>query len=85
MAQLVRLVLDDAWTAVTAAIQLRERVQDEAVLHRARARVSLALAEPASSVAERAAATLDRALSLGHPQPEGTPALATAHRGGSER
>ena len=78
MLQLVRLVLDDAWTACHAAVQLRQQVSDEAVLRRARAKVAWALAERASSIAERAAATLDVALSLGHPQPLAAPALARA-------
>jgi hypothetical protein len=82
MLQLVRLVLHDAWAAVTAAAQLRERVEDEAVLRRARAKVSWVLAERASRVSERAAATLDLALSLGHPQSVG---LAPAHSTGVQQ
>ena len=64
MVRLVRLVLDDAWSAPWAAAQLREQVPDRAVLRRARARVSSALADRVSTVAERAAATLDLALEL---------------------
>jgi hypothetical protein len=82
MLQLVRLVLDDGWTAATAAALLRERVRDEAVLRRARAKVSRVLAERAGTVAERAAATLDLALSPGQPQRVDVPTLATARRAG---
>ena len=62
IAELVRLVIEDTWTAVTAAVQLRGHVSDEAVLRRARSRVGWALAERSSIIAERAAATLDAAL-----------------------
>ena len=65
MVQLVRLVLDDAWSAPAAAASLRARVPDDAILRRARARVAGALAERPSTVAARAAATLDLALRAG--------------------
>jgi len=85
MLQLLRLVLDDAWTAVTAAAQLRERVPDERVLRRARAKVAWALAERASEIAERAAATVDLALSVSHSQPVVAPTCAVADRAGRSR
>jgi hypothetical protein len=62
IAELVRLVVEDTWTAVTAAVQLGRQVSDEAVLRRARSRVGWALAERSSIIGERAAATLDAAL-----------------------
>ena len=74
MVQLVRLIIDDAWTAVGAAAQLRERVPDDAVLRRVHAKVSSALVERASSVGERAAATLELALSLDPPRRPRPPA-----------
>jgi len=74
--QLVPLVLDDAWGALTAATQLREQGHDDAVLRRVRARVSWAMAERPSRIAERALATIDAALSLGPPPREGAPDLA---------
>lgn len=64
MALLLRLVLDDTWSAASAAAKLREQVPSRAVLSRARARVSAAMAERVSAVAERAAETLDLALSV---------------------
>lgn len=56
---LIRLVLDDSWSANRAAVELRSRVADEAALHRVRARVRRALVERPTPVAERAARTLD--------------------------
>jgi hypothetical protein len=64
MVQLVRLVLDDAWAASTAAAQLRERVPNDSVLRRVRSRVAAALTDRASDVGERALVTLDLALSV---------------------
>ena len=81
--QLVPLVLDDAWTAVAAATALRKRGHGEAVLRRARARAWRALAERPSPVSERAVATLDLALSLGHPRPEGLLAPSAARTSAS--
>lgn len=65
MALLVPLVLDDAWTAVTAAAHLRGRPYEEVVLRRARARVLSTSPGRASIVAQRAVATLDLALGSG--------------------
>ena len=65
MRVVVRLVVDDAWSAIEAARQLRERVPDESVLRRARARVIRALAERAGLFGQRAVATIDAALALG--------------------
>ncbi len=64
MRRLVALVVDDAWNLTFAAAQLREAVQDDAVLRRARARVAWALAERVSAIGERAVATIDAALAL---------------------
>lgn len=75
MFRLMRLVLDDAWSAPSAAAQLRELVPDQTVLRRTRARVSSALADRASTVAERAVATLDLAVGLCEAEPPGTTAL----------
>ncbi|HUJ66898.1 MAG TPA: hypothetical protein VLX59_15245 [Acidimicrobiales bacterium] len=61
MARLVPLVLDDAWTAFTAAAQLGGRPYEEVVLRRARARVLSASPGRESKVAPRAVATLDLA------------------------
>ena len=56
---LIRLVLDDSWSAQRAAAELRARVADETALRRARTRVRNALAERATPVAQRAELTLD--------------------------
>ena len=69
MLQLIRLVLDDAWTASAAATELWERVPDHAVLRRAKARVTAALTDRPSAVARRAVATLDLAMNQGLPRP----------------
>lgn len=76
IAQLVPLVLDDAWTAVTAAAQLRRRPYDEVILRRARARVLSVSPGPASNVAKRAVVTLDLALDSGRASPEPLFAIA---------
>lgn len=56
---LIRLVLDDSWSAHRAAAELRAKVPRDAVLRRVRARVLNALAEHPTPVAQRAALTLD--------------------------
>lgn len=56
---LIRLVLDDSWSAQRAATELRVKVTDESVLCRVRTRVRAALAERPTPVAQRAARTLD--------------------------
>ena len=61
---LVRLVVDDSWTPAWAAERLREQVDDERALRRARDQVGWALADRPSAFGERAAATLDAALAL---------------------
>ncbi len=79
--ELVRLIVDDTWTAVAAGVQLRRHVGDEAVLRCARSRVGWALAERSSVIGERAAATLDAALAssvgatVARPGPRCAPAL----------
>lgn len=78
IAQLVPLVLDDAWTAVTAAAQLRGRPYDDVVLRRARARVLSASPGRASNVARRAVETLDLALDWEPASSEPLPALTAA-------
>ncbi len=60
--QVVRLVLDDGWTAQEAAAEVRRGVSDQFVLRRAWARVERALAERRSAIAVRAAATLRLAM-----------------------
>lgn len=80
--QLVRLVLDDSWSASTAAIVLCDLVEDQAVLRRARTRVAWAAADRASHVTERALATLDLAINPTHPQPSLVAAYAAAARAG---
>lgn len=64
MLWLVRLVLDDDWSPARAARQLRESVADDAILNGLRARVIWAQSDRVSTVAERAIATLDLALTL---------------------
>jgi hypothetical protein len=63
--QTVRLMCVGPGTVTSAATQLREHVHDEAVLRRARNRVSQALSERPSAEAAHAAAILEEALSLG--------------------
>jgi hypothetical protein len=72
MRRLVALVVAEPWYVTIAARELRQAVHDDAVLRRARARVSRALAERASDIGERAAATIDAALAL-----TPTPAIVT--------
>lgn len=60
--ELLRLVSEESWTPRKAAGTLRRRVPDQSVLRVARTRVVRALAERPSTVAHRAAATLDAAL-----------------------
>ena len=55
----IRLVLDDSWSAHRAAAELRAKVPDEAVLRRVRNRVMNAHAKHPTPVAQRAALTLD--------------------------
>ena len=59
---LIRLVLDQSWTAERAGAELRARVRNDQVLLRVRARVRNALDERPTPVARRAARTLDMAL-----------------------
>jgi len=59
---LIRLVLDDGWSAQRAGLELREKVNDDSVLRRVRIRVHNALAERPTFVAQRAAQTLDASL-----------------------
>lgn len=74
---LVRLTADEAWTPQWAAERLRQRVDDDGVLWRARARVGWALLDRPSRFGERAASTLDVALGL-PPAQRPVPAGATA-------
>lgn len=60
--ELIRLVTTETWTARQAAAKLRQRVPDDQVLRATRAHVRRALRDGSSTVAERAAATLDAAL-----------------------
>lgn len=66
---LIRLVLDDGWSAHQAAADLRARVADQSVLHLVRARVRDALAERPTPVAQRAVRTLDVLLDDSDPIP----------------
>ena len=59
MLALIRLVLDDSWSAKRAASELALKVRNQTVLRRVRARVRNALAENPTPVARRAALTLD--------------------------
>ena len=65
MAHLVRLVVDEAWTAQDAAARLLGRVRQRAALRRLRTKVVLAQIERPGRFGERAIATLDAALALG--------------------
>jgi hypothetical protein len=65
MVHLVRLVVDEAWTAASAGAALSRQIPDMAVLRRAQARVRRALAEGVTPVGQRAAATLEVALAIG--------------------
>lgn len=56
---LIRLILDDSWSAEGAASELRVKVTDESVLCRVRTRVRRALAERPTPMAQRAERTLD--------------------------
>ena len=56
---LIRLILDESWSAQRAAAELRAKVTDESVLRRVRTRVQCALAERPTPIAQRAASTLD--------------------------
>lgn len=56
---LIRLVLDDSWSAEQAAEKMAGQVTDESVLRRLRARVVSALAERPTPLAARAAQTMD--------------------------
>jgi hypothetical protein len=67
MLRLVRLVLDDAWSAAEAAATLRQMVPDDTVLYQLRSRVRRALAERTSPAGERASATLE--ITLNAPDP----------------
>jgi hypothetical protein len=64
LVQAERLAPVDVWSVARVATELREHVHDEVLRHRARIRVSWALAERPSAVDERAAAILDEALRL---------------------
>lgn len=59
MLALIRLVLDDSWSAKRAASELGLKVRNHTVLRRVRSRVRNALAESPTPVAQRAALTLD--------------------------
>ena len=59
MLALIRLVLDDSWSAKRAASELGLKVRNQTVLRRVRARVRNALAESPTPVAQRAALTLE--------------------------
>lgn len=62
MLNLVRLVLDEQWSADAAAKQLREHVgEDRELLMRVRLRVIRAATYPAEGLDERMLLTLDRA------------------------
>lgn len=74
MLALIRLVLDDSWSAQWAAAALRVRVVDESVIRRVRTRVENALADRPTPVARRAKRTLD--VLLGDDRRE--PALASS-------
>jgi len=65
MVHLIRLVVDDGWSAASAGQALSQQVPDQAVLRRARARVQRAMAESVTPVGKRAVATLQVALSIG--------------------
>jgi hypothetical protein len=63
MLHLVRMVLDEGWSAPVAARRLLDLVDgDRRLLHRARARVVHAATERASAVTKRALTTLDLAI-----------------------
>lgn len=62
---LIRLALEDSWSAQRAAAELRLRVTDESVLYRVRARVRNALSDRPTPVAQRCARTLE--VLLGEP------------------
>jgi hypothetical protein len=68
MLHLVRLVLDDRWTADAAAVRLSQTVRDPAVLRHMSFRVRRALDDRPSTIAERAAITLALATD-GQPTP----------------
>ena len=57
---LVRLILDDSWTAGRAAAELRTRIADDSVLRQLRARVRAAHTDPPTPLEQRAAQTVDR-------------------------
>ena len=59
---LIRLVLDDSWSAQRAAAELRVKVPADTVLRRVRTRVLNALDEHPTPVAQRAAHTLEALL-----------------------
>lgn len=61
---LIRLVLDDSWSARRAAAELRAKVPGDTVLRRVRSRVLNALADHPTPVAQRAAATLDELFAI---------------------
>jgi hypothetical protein len=65
MVHLVRLVVDEGWTAARAGEALSRQIPDTAVLRRARARVQRALVEGVTPVGNRAVATLEVALAIG--------------------
>lgn len=56
---LIRLVLDDSWSAQQAAAELGDKVTDDWVLRIVRIRVQSAFDEHPTPVAQRAARTLD--------------------------
>ena len=62
MAVLVRLATDEAWTAESAAVRLRQEVPDDLHLQWARCRINGVLWQRPSAIAERCALTLDAAL-----------------------
>ncbi len=64
MVHLVRLVVDETWTAASAGAALSRQIPDMAVLRRAQARVLRALAEGVTPAGQRAAATLEVALAI---------------------
>lgn len=59
---LIRLALDDSWSAEAAAGEMAMRVPDQSVLRRVRVRVENAVAERPTPVALRALRTLDALL-----------------------
>jgi hypothetical protein len=65
MVHLVRLVVDEGWTAASAGQALSQQVPDKAVLRRARARVQRAMADGITPVGSRAVATIQVALAIG--------------------